>query len=608
MDWIIVLENCNDCIYDFAAGELQSYINQTTGKSARIVNKPHAGNAVFLKPQHEASEDDRFSIYQQNNMIILEGSNRRSILFAAYAFIEKYLGVRWYYPGEDTLSPKQKNDPIPAPECRTDIVASFRDRGLTVEARMGAQGYCRLIDWMAKNKMNNIALPFQIWDEFKSILAPEIIRRGMKLTLSGHSYFNFVPVSKYYDGHKEWFALHNGQRIKNGQLCLSNPDMHMEFCRNVLAYLESQPVPVSRLSIWPADNRLYCECENCRRKSFIANYAELLNNLRKSAELGESGVAIEHLAYNAGLSDEMIMPPVTESSSIEGLDTLFAYWGRNYADPIDDPSSPGDLNARRHIRDWAALHTNKRSSLSVLEYYTDFWMLTSIYPPLGMLIGRDLKFYRSAGVSGIFSLIVACEYGCFKEKNYPWEWIMGLNMYIFAASSVNVDTDISGLLKEYFKKYYGTAYKEAEFYFSLLEKLLPQLTSFNIPLFRLRFPDVWEFDKAGAEGGTEFAPGAWTADCEYSEAEVKRDEICKKIYSELQGVSVSADDNNGNIVKARYYFSYIKDKIEALHYQLEAKKYLRNHERDKARPLLEKAIAIEDRLYKENVAHCQAWL
>ncbi|MFA7185696.1 MAG: DUF4838 domain-containing protein, partial [Victivallales bacterium] len=435
----------------------------------------------------------------------------------------------------------------------------------------------------------------------------EIERRGLNVTLAGHSYFYFVPPERYFAKYPEWFALIDGRRHQNGQFCFAALEMQEVFCQNVLEYLQKQPIAIYGLSIWPADNSLYCTCPACSQKSFVENYCSLISRLKEHLMAAGLDVKLNHLAYNAGLSDMMISP-VTNTAVLNGIDTQLAYWGRNYADSIAAPGTDTDIQARRHITSWMKLHQKMGSSFQILEYYTDFWMLTSIYPPLTKIIAQDISFYHDIGVKGMFSLIVSCDYGMFKDKNYPSQWIMGLNMYLFAQLLWNCRIDVPVLLREYFDFYYGGDAVEAEKYFILLEKLIPQLTAFNVPLFRLRFPDVWQVDIDGAIGGTKFLPQAWSPADAYGETEIARDEVCENIYAALRDVHVPA--SNGivkNIDKARAYFTYVKEKITALRLQLDAQKYLRNQEQEKARQSLEKAIDIEKKLYGENIEDCQKW-
>lgn len=589
----------NEPPLEFAAEELQKYTDMIFKENSAC---PELKFNISIDKSLNAVRDE-FRISSSSGWINLEGANPRAALFAAYAFLEEYLQVRWHHAGDETI-PESVPEIM---EIKTKTYsADFADRGFNLETYHNEHDMKLFIDWMAKNRMNNAAMPFRLWDDLKNAVYPEIQKRGLKLSLSGHSYFHFLPREKYFSEHQEWFALTNGKRMEKGQLCFSNQECQDTFCKNVLSFLKEQP-HIDRLSIWPADNKYCCECEECSKQIFLESYIQLISKLKDYLETNGFNTEIDHLAYNASLEDAMLAPP--ESGEPLSIDTQLAFWGRDYSQPLEISKAPSDINAKKHIEDWAKLHGKGENGLHILEYYTDYWMLTSLYPPLAEVIPEDMRFYKKIGTKGMFTLGVACQYGPFKGKNYPWQWRQGLNLYLFAKYCWNTENDIKELLADYFTSYYGDCAEEAEKIFVLLENSLAPLTAFNIPLFRLRFPDIWQRDETPEDGGTRFVPSAWTPQQTPNCSEKERMEVCEKLTEKLTAATpLQNAEENQRFEKLLDYFDYAKNKIRSLSLQLQAQKSIREGNGDSATEKLTEALALENKMFGENSEDCEKWL
>ncbi|MBO1913245.1 hypothetical protein J4G37_51605, partial [Microvirga sp. 3-52] len=72
--------------------------------------------------------------------------------------------------------------------------------------------------------------------------------------------------------------------------------------------------------------------------------------------------------------------------------------------------------------------------MTVLEYYSDHFMLSEIFPPLVTRIQQDLQAYKELNVDGVLNLIVPIHHKKGSPKlleNYPWKWIHHLNNYVY---------------------------------------------------------------------------------------------------------------------------------------------------------------------------------
>ncbi len=592
-------------IIDFAAIELQKYLCKAN--LDLYFNNSDFQLIYHLKLDNNL-DSDGFSIAVDDNNIYLIGLNERSVLFAVYTYLEKYIGFSWPHVGEDVYSNKSIVYPSTAKE---DFKPDFFDRGFNLETGFTDDDMLSFVDWIAKNRMNTVAIPFHCWDKFKDIVSQQIIKRGIKLVLSGHSYFKFLPKEKYYADNPQWYALIDGKRKETGQLCFANKQAIDTLYKNVLDYLNQQPT-VSRLSIWPADNKQLCECEQCSQFSFLENYCRFTSNLKSF--LADKGYVIEvdHLAYNAALSETMLHAP-DNADAHENIDTQLAFWGRNYKFPLAESPILTDQKSKDTIVNWSKLRQAKSQSLYILEYYTDYWMLSPLFPPLTNVIAKDMSFYKSIGVQGMYSLCVGCSFGFFKGKGYPWQWRQGLNMYVFAKACWDSNLDVDAVSDAYFTDYYGEYAQEATKIFKILEQNLPSLTSCNIPLFRLRFVDIWQRDETPEEGGVMFDPQDWHPEQCQSNAEKTRALLCKEVTQNFIKCTPKSFGDKKSIYYDRYmhaykYYDYCKNKLIALNAQLEAQQAIQNGDKKYAIKCLQQALSLQHKLYNQNIDNCNKWL
>ena len=63
-------------------------------------------------------------------------------------------------------------------------------------------------DWATRNKLN-----------------AHFIRAGGMVYYGVHTFHRFLPPKQYFDEHPEYYSLIGGERRKNAQLCLTNPEI-----------------------------------------------------------------------------------------------------------------------------------------------------------------------------------------------------------------------------------------------------------------------------------------------------------------------------------------------------------------------------------------------
>ncbi|MBT3380633.1 MAG: DUF4838 domain-containing protein [Lentisphaerae bacterium] len=200
-------------------------------------------------------------------------------LFAAYEFLERVVGVRWYYPGELGTSVSQKRD----------LTVGALD--VTDEPRMVVRCMPGFGDWSIPGHTT-----WRMTDYTElGVTRPESTRWALRCRLSSlHRPVNHLPLTlrfyyRYRKTNAEFFALKEdgtrdiywGKDTKNGSLCYSHPDVIRKIGDDAVAYfsgrkateLESAPwnarwdadrMQDIYFSLLPGDNYKGCHCERCQ--------------------------------------------------------------------------------------------------------------------------------------------------------------------------------------------------------------------------------------------------------------------------------------------------------------------------------------------------------
>lgn len=276
----------------FAAGELARCLRVMTGGPVNVkANRRYAADRVgiYLGLPTEASPkiikklcprsewDDALRISTIGSSVLLTGSNPRSVLFAAYRWLEA-LGARWVRPGKDGEVLPAIEHPL-ARRWEIHEQAANRHRGIVIEGGCPIEQVLDLVDWMPKLRMNAYMLQFKasgsFWRrwyvrtdlpvienphwlsfdecaELDARVIADLQRRGMLFHRVGHGWtceavgtlaagwdkFEQPPESvrrllAEVNGKREWF---DGGIPLNTELCYSQPEVRQRVVDTVLAY------------------------------------------------------------------------------------------------------------------------------------------------------------------------------------------------------------------------------------------------------------------------------------------------------------------------------------------------------------------------------------
>lgn len=455
-----------------AAKELARCLRAMTGarvavRSARAFHPNRAGIYVGL-PDHfrnalgdqlcaEQHWDDALLVHSYGEALAVTGANARSVLFAAYRWLEA-LGARWVRPGKDG----EYLPHIPTPALSGWEIteqAGNRHRGIVIEGSNFIEQVLDVVEWMPRLRMNAYMLQFRIsatfwrrWYERAELrvvdnphllsleecaaldarVADAVKARGLLLHRVGHGWTS-EAVGNHASGWEQdepapaeirhLLAEVNGVRDwhegipLNTELCYSNPEARERIIHEVLTYAQAHP-EIDVLHYWASDGtNNCCECPACAPLQPSDWYITLLNEL--STRLAET---VPHMRLVALCYSNTMWPPeqVPPTGIRDNLIFMFAPIARCYAHPILDPHcteepvlTPFQRNQVLRPRansDYAAMlrawqrYLPAETDSFVFDYH--FWwpfpkdLLSTNY---AHMLRDDVRQYRKAGLHGLLN-------------------------------------------------------------------------------------------------------------------------------------------------------------------------------------------------------------
>ncbi|MHC4873084.1 MAG: DUF4838 domain-containing protein [Planctomycetota bacterium] len=277
---IVVGENASK-VELFAAEELQVHLKEISGKELKIIKDSAEVADGFisigknklsekLQIDYEALYPEGFIIATKDDNLFILGSDNdagniepfgfhprnahKGTIFGVYDFLEKYFGLRWYWPGNDGRILKKQSGLIIPDNININEKSPFlwRHQFFVDTGKTEISKRTECLKWYMRMKMGiGIGSPFSF----------------------SHSWFNHIKHNKYFKDHPEYYSEIKGKRLDfkknpNGslrhthtQVCTSNPEVVELFARSLTKGKDPEKYYLSSIS--PNDGACFCECKNC---------------------------------------------------------------------------------------------------------------------------------------------------------------------------------------------------------------------------------------------------------------------------------------------------------------------------------------------------------
>ncbi|MBN2640756.1 MAG: DUF4838 domain-containing protein [Victivallales bacterium] len=168
----------------------------------------------------------------------------KGTLFGVYTFIEKYLGVRWFMPGEEGEYYMPKS------------TITVKDSVLTENPDFR----WRYIPYLVKDK----TLHSEIIDKW--LLRQKINSQAYRMSLIHYHVWQRIFTNTVYDAHPEYFSMLNGKRMMpvgdRYKICTSNHGAINFHAQEAIKFFDNNPLKKG-YSLSPTDSAGYCQCPDC---------------------------------------------------------------------------------------------------------------------------------------------------------------------------------------------------------------------------------------------------------------------------------------------------------------------------------------------------------
>ena len=292
-----------ECAF-YAADELRHYIKLACGAALDIVSRRKSSKQIVLILGYDGKADGFRGYYKKGNFF-LEGQSGRGVLYAAYDFLERFFGWRFFaapmcFKGEETGKYMSRCEKAFAP--MKDIAENEYYEENPVILFRDIFGHATVDEsWCVKNRING-----DMW-RLKNV--PRYMGGSERFAAEGgHSFSELLPADRYFEKHPEYFALVNGRR-KGGagsQICMTSKGALNEVIKNAEHILENAP-GAKYVSVSQNDNNNFCTCENCRKAEEKGGRANLLfgfvNKVAEGLEKKYPHVKIHTFAYDSTAQD-----------------------------------------------------------------------------------------------------------------------------------------------------------------------------------------------------------------------------------------------------------------------------------------------------------------
>lgn len=443
-EWKIYLPAEPGAVETYAAEELQVALKKVSGVDFMIVKGGEipSQNAIVIgslesSPEVKSKsaelklttdEVEQLAVYTIGNTLYLAGNNPRGCLYAVYSFLQRELGVRWLWPGDDGEFMPAKSNFI-LPKLAWNYVPPFRFREMTP---CDFHKHVPTEIWMARNFLNNGSRTESVRDKAGFVRAD-----GMhSVSLS----YNNDP-EKDFKSHPEYFSMVNGSRVVEGIAgCWSNPGFEQKIIQAQIELIKNSNAEL--LNIFPADVTPRCECKDCTTNPDPSSrwfnfYHKIILSLKKDfPDLKFGGIAYQ----------EYRTVPATEVKGLEYVE--YCQYNRCYVHKLNDKDCQLNAKSMTELKEWQT-----KAPMGIYGYEFDVFK-PIMYVPFWNMLADEMKTYRDMKL-----VIMKTEMPVNYSKEIPREELAGMKLrlphYLYARLVWEPDADVNTLLADWCRNVYG---------------------------------------------------------------------------------------------------------------------------------------------------------
>jgi hypothetical protein len=457
----------------FAGKEMKELLSQSLGSEIEILKEPSGKKTALIlgnnKLLAKAGIDigklpvDAFIIKSQGNNIFIAGLDDmakdpeaemkamfvwgqlydRATLFGVYDFLERYLGMRFYFPEKmGTVVPKHETLSI-APMDMTEkpdyTVRNFGYSGVLPDGRDGKDTF-----WYKNLNKHRLRMQAHYLPNEHGLARMEYINRFAK---SNPEYFALMP-----DGRRHCIPTLE----RTPQFCFSS-NLKEEIYKDAEAYLSGKPATSRNLqrgwsrvacqpgyfNIMPTDGFYKCTCPECQK----------------------------HFSKGPKATSDFIWDVICDTAerlkknNVPGIITGMAYYPYHMVPDRKIPDNVVVMVARRGP--WNLQHPSvyEKENREIKEWHDKLgrkvWLWNYVnksgnlsMPNIPSLTPKTIGEYYKKESPYIFGA-----YMCSATDRYIYHY---LNYYVFGKVAWDNKTDVDKILKEHYQKMFGSGADKME--------------------------------------------------------------------------------------------------------------------------------------------------
>ena len=425
-----------------AADELKNYLARCSsdikinGKSA-VFHLGNTAKARTLGIDTGKLAEEEWIIKSDKNDIVITGGGRRGTLYGVYAFIEKYLGVRYFSACEEYIPPKKAFD-----------FKVLNDRG---KPFFTLRNLFRNPEF--PDDKGRFAAKMRINQDGQSQISA-IYGSDDAYGLPAHVHNieradGYLPTAKYFKTNPEYYAIIKGKRdgsARSGQLCFTNPDLVPLFKAKLREYVKKSEENAAKRNAAPPriydisinDNLNFCQCQRCadaikkyNRSGVLINF---LNQLADDLKSYRPDYYIQTLAYFA------TQEPPKNTKIADNIIVRLCDTYSNLTEPI---TAKVNTAFRTRLQSWAKHCKN----IIIWKYAITYDESKGMAYPSEFNYPADFAFYAKNNVIGIFM----------EHEGPSFGDMYAYKAYLEAKFMENPNANFDALTKDFMDKYYGSA-------------------------------------------------------------------------------------------------------------------------------------------------------
>lgn len=368
--WVVVIAPNAPPAVRYAAEEFTNVLKRVSGADFAIAESAaDVKHAIRIQSNDSAWAKEKVSYALEGNDLVISGNQPRAALHATYAFLDRALGCRWYWPGEDgaflpTLS-------------RWTFPSGF---GFSYEPKIWFRGFHHCGDWRDRNN-------FLVWESRNYV---NIHRHGNWKGEEKYGHYSMPSMhNANLNGEKELFAAHPecfaelaGHRSMVN-ICFSS-DLGAEkvaarIAADISRRIKSAPMDI--ISIFPNDNQDYCQCASCKEKGVSTGWFSYFSKVVNHLKTKFPGLRFSTIAYQGYLD-----PPdctIADTAFVE-----YASHPRCHIHRWDDPNCAANVSEMKRFTAWT-----KRGDVPIGHYAYEYDAISghAIFMPFFSMVGDAVE-------------------------------------------------------------------------------------------------------------------------------------------------------------------------------------------------------------------------